>query len=365
MSSSSAGLWPTKVRHFASRRGAVLTPFGRKGALPLILGPGFGMSSEAFHSGDPSFVSYLSARGYRVWLLDYRGSDKLDISLTQFSIDELVDDFADAITELHRRSGEPVRVIGHCVASLVMSMLLLKKGDLDRKIHWVGLSQSFAFMDQPLINRIKAGIHLPQLLKLLGFIPMLTVDDDLRSDWRSRLLDRALRFYPTVERCDSAVCRRILFLYGEVVRHEKLDQHTHDLMYDFFDRANLTAFVQLAAMIRAGHIVDKFGRNTYLTHANGQGIQVPVTLFQGTKNRLFKPAGGRRTIAWLREHGGGKRGPDDLFQLVAIDGYGHLDNFVGAHAACEVFDTFGKELDRMELLAARRADAAIPPAVGL
>jgi cholesterol oxidase len=336
-----------------------LTPYGTPGDLPLILGPGFGMSSEAFHSGEPSFVTYLNEHGYEVWLLDYRGSDKLDISLTQFSIDELVTDFADAITELHGMRQQPVRVIGHCVASLVMSMLLLKEGDLGGKIHWVGLSQSFAFMDQPLINRIKAGIHLPQLLKLSGFIPMLTVDDDLRSDWRSRLLDRALRFYPTAEHCDSAVCRRILFLYGEVVRHAKLDQHTHDLMYDFFDRANLTAFVQLAAMIRAGHIVDKFGRNTYLTDANGQGIRVPVTLFQGTKNRLFRPAGGHRTLKWLREHGGGMRGPDDLFQLVPIDGYGHLDNFVGAHAADEVFPIFLEKLRRMERLA-RRAGGAKP-----
>jgi cholesterol oxidase len=328
-----------------------LTTYGSSKGLPLILGPGFGMSSEAFLSGDPSVFSYLQGLGYEVWLLDYRGSDKLDISLTQFTLDELVDDFAEAIITLREATGHPVRVIGHCVASLVMTMLLLKKGDLGGSIHSVLLSQSFGFIDHPLINRIKAAIRLPQVLRFTGFIPMLTVDDDLRSDWRSRVLDRVLRFYPTAERCDSAVCRRILFMYGEVNRHAKLNAHTHDLMYDFFDRANLTSFVHLSKMILAGHIVDRNGRNTYLTHENGAGIRVPVTLFQGMKNRLFRPAGGHRMLRWLRQHGAdGGALAERLFHLVEVPDYGHLDNFVGTHAACEVFPILKRELIRMEQL---------------
>lgn len=50
---------------------------------PVVLAPGFGMSADAFRVGAPSIAEYLHDHKYDVWLLDYRGSDKLDISLTQ------------------------------------------------------------------------------------------------------------------------------------------------------------------------------------------------------------------------------------------------------------------------------------------
>ena len=131
-------------------------------------------------------------------------------------------------------------------------------------MHSVVLSQSFAFIDHPFINRLKAWLRLPQVLQFLGFDSVLTSDFDLRSGFWSRVLDRLLHLYPTVEHCSSGVCRRLLLLYGEVHRHEQLDLKTHDMLYHLFDRANLTTFAHLALMIRCGHILDRHGRNTYL-----------------------------------------------------------------------------------------------------
>ena len=86
-----------------------------------MVAPGFGMPADCFLAGKPSFVEFLCDHGYEVWLLDYRGSDHLPSSLTQFTLDDLVGDFKDAVAEVYppRRQSEGAhhrplrRVAGH------------------------------------------------------------------------------------------------------------------------------------------------------------------------------------------------------------------------------------------------------------
>lgn len=319
----------------------------------VVLGPGFGMSADAFLSGAPSLAEYLLNKGYVVWLLDYRASDHLAASLSQFTLDDLVEDFKNAYEMVYEKAGNrPVHVIGHCVASLVTSMYLLKHPThANAHLRSVVLSQSFAFMDHPLVNRIKAGIYLPEVMKQLRFDSVLTVDDDLRADWRARLFDKLLHLYPTREHCSSGVCRRTIYLYGEVLRHENIDRHTHGMIYDLFDRANLTSFVHIAKMIRVGHIVDRHGRNTYLSHEKSQQIAIPVTFLQGAKNRLFRPPGGRQTLTWFQTRDDGQGTSNkDLFKLVTAENYAHLDHFIGKRADKDVFPTLLQALSDNTLL---------------
>jgi len=311
----------------------------------VVLAPGFGMSTDAFRLGKPSLVEYLNRERFVVWLLDYRGSDRLAASLTQFDLDDLVDDFDAALSQVHAAAGDKIHVVAHCVASLVMSMLLLREREkLNTRLASVVLSSSLPFIDQPLYNRVLAWMRLPQVLRLLGFNPILTSDIDPESSWRARLLDKLLRLQPTAEHCSSGVCRRTHFMYGEVVRHEQLDRHTHDLMYDMFDRANLATFDHLTRMTRAGHIVDRHGRNAYLKpelHSPESRLTMPITLFQGMENRLFRSSGLRKTLDWFtaRDYG-------DLVQAEPIPGYGHLDLFIGKNAARDVFPKIVKALNR-------------------
>jgi cholesterol oxidase len=338
-----------------------LTSYVRKGKPPdkgdVILAPGFGMSAYAFVLNDDSLTVHLCLQGYRVWLLDYRASDRLAASLEQFTIDDLAigdgtlgndgvvrggtlpGDFPDAIEAVFQNNGGTrVQIIAHCVASLTVFMALLA-GTLDRtRVKSVILSQSFACINHPWINRFKAWIRLPQFLRYMRFVTVMTPDYDLRAGWRSRLLDRLLRLYPTNERCSSGVCRRLLLMYGEVIRHDQLDKKTHDVLHHLFDRANMTTFVHLSRMISKGHIVDRNGRNVYLTDKNTKRIDVPITLLQGQGNRLFLPRGGERTLAWLLTHGRhGHAGNRDMFALKSIAEHGHLDTFIGKNAKTKVY----------------------------
>ncbi len=199
-------------------------------------------------------------------------------------------------------------------------------------------SSKKAFIARPWINRLKAYLRLPQLLKYLNFRPVLTADYDVQSGWGNKLLDRILRLYPSDERCTGGVCRRLLFMYGEVIRHDQLDRATHEIMYDMFGRANLTTFEHLAKMIACGHIVDKRGDDTYLTPAGGKRVTVPITLIQGKANGLFRPAGARKTHRWLIENGPYDRQTNErMFMLKEIEGHGHLDTFIGKTAPERVY----------------------------
>jgi cholesterol oxidase len=314
---------------------------------PVILAPGFGMSTYAFLVGKPSITEYLCEKGYQVWLLDYRASGRLQASLEQFTLDDLaLEDFPDAIEKVYQATGQQrVHLVMHCVASLTVLMALLK-GTLTKDcVRSVVLSQSFAFIDHPWINRLKARFRLPQLLRYLHFRPVLDADYDLLSGWGNRFLDRILRFYPSNERCTNGVCRRLLMMYGEVVRHDQLDRGTHEILYDMFDRANLTTFEHLAKMIACGHIVDKTGKDTYLKDGHGK-ITVPITLIQGKANGLFRPRGARDTYKWLIECGGFGADNKNKFTLEEIDGHGHLDTFIGQTAPVRAFPKIFDALER-------------------
>jgi cholesterol oxidase len=349
-------------RKFPERPRYTLTAYRWKDKEPrkgsVILAPGFGMSADAFLLKD-SLAKRLCKEGYRVWLLDYRASDRLAASLEQFTIDDLAigdgtldadgvkngtitGDFPDAVRDVvNAGGGAKVQIVAHCVASLTVFMALLARTLTEEHVQSVILSQSFACIDHPWINRFKAWIRLPQVLRYFRFMTVMSPDYDLRSGWKSRLLDRVLRVYPTNERCSSGVCRRLLLMYGEVIRHDQLTKETHDLLFHLFDRANLTTFVHLSRMISKGQIVDRHGRKVYLTPQNIERLRVPMTLLQGRGNRLFRRRGADRTIRWLHTHGN-----KNLFRLEVIRGHGHLDTFIGRHAkravhppVCTLLDT--------------------------
>ena len=335
---------------------------GNKTLKPVIVAPGFGMSADCFLAGTPSLVQFLCDRTsrthhtedddeYEVWLLDYRGSDHLPVSLTQFTLDDLVEDFGRAVAVVRDRAdGQKVRIIGHCVASLVTTLMLLKDRAAGEHVQSAILSQTHVFQDHPLINRIKAWTRLSKLLRIAGFRPVLTSDHDVRSGRGSRLLDLLLRLYPTVEHCSSPVCRRTLLMYGEVIRHRQIDRHTHDLLYDLFDRSNLTMLEHMSLLVRRGHAVDRHGREVYLTKANGRNLRMPLTIIQGRLNRLFRPIAADRTHRWMLEYGHQRNRTDNdrLFQIQYFEHYAHLDHFLGARASDEVYPELVKALKRMD-----------------
>jgi cholesterol oxidase len=326
-------------------------PDGLEDRPPVILIPGFSMSTYWFRANTPgtNITEFLYNRGYDVWLLDYRASDRLKASAGQFTLDDLASsDFPDAIRQVFRETGRRVQIIAHCVGSLSVLMSLLSGRLADRGVHSLILSQAFAFIDQPFVNRLKAKLHLAEVLRFFGFHPILTPDFDLRSSLAVRLLDRLLYFYPSRERCKSGVCRRLLLIYGEANRHAQLDRATHEKIYDMVDRGNLTTLAQLQKMAVQRHIVDANGTNAYLRPENGKNVDVPITLLQGERNNLFRRSGAHKTLAWLRKNGSGSaEEKQKRFTLTEVPDYGHMDVFIGKNSARDVYPKILEALESM------------------
>jgi cholesterol oxidase len=130
-------------------------------------------------------------------------------------------------------------------------------------------------------------------------------------------------------------------MYGDVLRHDQLDREVHEKVYQMFDRANFATFEHLARMIARGKIVDHRGRDAYMTQENAKNLKVPITLIQGTKNRLFRPSGAHKTLNWMIENGPA----DHHFSLIELADFGHLDTFIGKDAPKKAFPEIVKAIE--------------------
>jgi cholesterol oxidase len=143
---------------------------------------------------------------------------------------------------------------------------------------------------------------------------------------------------PREERCGQALCRWINAVYGITHRHAQLNDATHKALHEMFGVGDLTAARQFGESMRAGHVVDSDGNDTYRIHP--QRLAIPLLFLHGDKNSFFLPEGSEETVNWLRS----KNDPG-LYKRELLPGYAHLDTFLGKNAHIEVFP---KILDHLE-----------------
>jgi cholesterol oxidase len=186
-------------------------------------------------------------------------------------------------------------------------------------------------------NKLKAAFDIGEFCKGIG-IDTLTTDFD-PSSWGDVLADGLLKLGGDLgPPCNSAVCRRIWLIYGEVYGHTQLNEATHEAIHEMFGIADITTFNHLLTMIRAGKVVDKDGHDTYLP--NIQRLKVPLTFFQAMNNHLFLPDGTERSLQLLSAKNGA-----DGYQLVQVPNYHHMDCFIGANAAQDIYPLILAQLD--------------------
>lgn len=309
---------------------------GPKG--PVVLAPGFGTSTLAFSTTtvETNLPELLFEKGYDVWLFDYRSSPELPVSATQYTLDEIItEDWPAAIDRVAAESGSPdVQVVAHCVGS---GTVLAALATGLRRVRSVVASQFTPYVDFSTKTQMKAGTHLPSMLNVMG-VEGLDPDCNERN-WQQRLADTVLEHYPTWERCNLATCHRILFLYGEVFKHENLNDDTHGQVHRMFGNASMTAFEHLSEIIVQRRIVNRWGGDVYLPNLGE--IKCPVAFIHGEDNRFIMPSGSARTFEELKKLNGPERYTRHL-----IPGYAHMDCFIGDQAHRDVFPVILNELER-------------------
>ena len=309
---------------------------GTKG--PVIMSPGYGTSTLALATDtvETNFPEYLFERGYDVWLFDYRSSPVLPVAASQYSADDIAThDYPAAVAKVQQETGaSDVQVAAHCVGSMSFTMALSAglKGVRSAICSQVAMHPEVV----PLV-RLKTKSHIATLLKNVGVKAMTS---DYHPDQaKDRVLEALMHLYPTKERCDSPVCRRILFIYGEVFRHDQLNQATHDQVPAMFGVSNMTFFEHISNICNKGHVVDAQGEETYIP--NVENMAVPITFIHGELNNFFPPKGTQKTYELLRQTNG-----PELYRRHVFPGYAHMDHFIGKNAWRDVFPVLHRELER-------------------
>jgi cholesterol oxidase len=310
---------------------------GSKG--PVLLIHGSGVSSRIFSTDliGTNMVEFLCAAHYDVWLVDLRVSIELPSAIERTTADEIARyDIPAAVAKVRELTGvDEIQVVGHCLGALVFSMSLMSglKG-----VRSVVLSQVAAHPVPALLQRIKCGLHTPQILQHLGIRDLTAYTQHAK--WPHNMLDEALKFFPVEhdEMCSNAVCHRATFMYGQLYEHAQLDETLHGNLQELFGIHDVELFNQLAAMVRAGHVVDANGDDVYMP--NLDGMNLPIGFIHGSKNLCYLPASTEMTFDMLVD----RFGPEN-YERHVIEGYGHIDCVFGKRAAFDVFPTIVRHLD--------------------
>ena len=311
---------------------------GRRG--PVLLAPGFGMSAMSFIGGtvETNLAEHLVAKGYDVWLFDYRAGIDLPSSSTAFTLDDIATvDWPTAVAEVLRVTGaSSVQALGHCVGSVSL-MMALGSGNLPD----VRSAVCMQFTLHPvtsLLNQTKAALGVGALLGNIGLdrVAPFTGGSVLRKG-----LDLGLRAVPMPagERCAKPVCRWINAIYGCTHTHDQLNDATHDQLDNMFGVGNLRALDHMAVIMKARRAVAADGADAYVAHP--ERMRLPILLVQGERNYIFHPEGSLRTLRWLQDANDAA-----LYERVVLPGYAHLDALVGRDAASDVFPAVSSHLDR-------------------
>jgi cholesterol oxidase len=307
---------------------------------PVILTHGVGVSSLIFRMDTipTTLVEYLAAREFDVWLLDYRTSIELPSAVLQSTADDVARyDYPAAVAKVLELTGaKTVQMVVHCFGSVSFFMAMLKGL---QGVRSAVCSQVATHFVVPVPTELKVGLHIPEFLQKLG-VESLNAYVDRYTDWKGRLYDSAMRFYPMPfgEQCRNPVCHRITFMYSQVFDHLQLNAATHANLHEMFGVANISAFEHLALMVRAGHLMTAAGINGYLPHL--ERLAIPIAFIHGGDNKCFLPQSTETTFNLLCETNG-----RNLYTRHVIPHYGHADSILGKDAAKDVYPLIANHLE--------------------
>ena len=312
---------------------------------PVLLIHGSGVSSRIYSTDliATNLVEFLCAAGYDVWLVDLRVSIEMPSVLVPTNVDKVArEDIPSAVAKVRELTGvRDIQALGHCMGGMALTMSLLYGLEGVRS---AVISQVSAHPVPGTLEKIKCGLHVPDIMAHLGVLD-LTAFTEHRS-WPQNLLDEALRLYPINHKqgCGSPICHRATFLYGLLYEHGKLSETLHANLQELLGIHDVEVFKHLAAMVRAGKVVDAQREDVYLTGTDGmkglEGMRLPIGFIHGEKNETYLPKSTELTYDMLVKHF-----PDQPYERHLIPGYGHIDCIFGKDAAVDVYPVIARYLN--------------------
>ncbi|GJN85505.1 hypothetical protein PLIIFM63780_009072 [Purpureocillium lilacinum] len=323
----------------------------------LFMIPGASVDHQIFALATIPFnaVNYLTRAGYRVFVTVHRIGRLETAHSSWTTYDARLDIKAclEIIRTLHGR--QKIYTIAHCMGSVAFACGLL---DGTIPAEWIlGITCSQVFMNPvwSTVNTLKAKSPIPLdwlFSKLAGpfFDCSTSVDDKLVH----QVLNQFLRLYPQErhEMCNNAVCLRTTFLFGRCWSHHNLNEATHSQIDRVFGGANVNLMHLLMHMGTRGAVTSNApAYEPLVTPENIQRLRgIPFLLFNGADSSVLSPKAADETYNTLLATFGVSAGVDGAgvqYRRRSVEGYGHLDCWMGVNAWRDVYPFVREEVDRV------------------
>lgn len=329
--------WQLGVRHI---RPAVPDP----NKLPVVLCHGLGLNATFWTITENHLPAQLAARGYEVFLFDFRGSGnstrqgrlaRLNARLRQtpfreagegnWTVDDIVRDDVPAVLDyVRRKTGrEQVNWVGHSLGGMLMFPYLENPANAERIASFVGMGSTITLANAPARDMLRANRGLRILTRVaspgrLGR-PLMYL--------RFPGLDRIDQFYYTSENVDKLTVARF---YG----------------YTLEDTGR-SALRQLDPYLEFGHFVSADHKTDYAARLTS--VTTPTLLIAGEADCMSDIPSTELTFKALAS-------PDKLLLRFGkrdgqIADYGHCDLVWSRYAPQEIFPPLIDWLDRHQPIA--------------
>jgi pimeloyl-ACP methyl ester carboxylesterase len=308
---------------------------------PVLLVHGAGVRANIFRAPvERTLVDELVDAGYDVWLENWRAS--IDIPPNEWTLDQAaVHDHPAAVRKVVEETGaDEVKAVIHCQGST--SFMMSAVAGLVPEVKTVVANAVTLHPVIPRISKFKLKNLVPLVGKLTPFMnPRWGLEAPTMTAKALALMVRI-----THHECDNPVCKMVSFTYGTgfpaLWRHENLNPQTHEWMKQEFAHVPISFFRQMGKCVDAGHLVSVENRPELPRSFVAEEPQTDArfAFFAGKENICFLPASQERTFRFFDERRPG------YHSLVEVPGYGHLDMFMGARAARDVFPLMLAELER-------------------
>jgi len=295
---------------------------------PILVTPGTAMTALSYciDTVPQNLVEFLVAKGFDVWLVDWRTSPLLAAHEKPYTLDDVAHyDWPAAVAEVRRRTNtKKVSVLAHCLSSPCF-LLSLVRGYMQREqIGSFVASQVALHLHMTPVGALKLKTRMDRLL------PGGEMMHQRLADKNRKMADLAVSFLshvlPKSYSCDNPVCSRHSATFGDLIFHSRVNAPTHAMMGDLVPEC-LTAFLQdVANWARKENIL------TDEDHKHLDRLQLPITFISGAENRMFVPQGTEQTFNLLCQANG-----TGNYRRTVYKNFGHLDCYIGEGASTAIW----------------------------
>ena len=308
---------------------------------PVLLVHGAGVRANIFRAPvQTTIVDYLLDRGYDVWLENWRAS--IDLKPNPWTLDQAaVYDHPYAVKTIVRETGcREIKAIIHCQGSTSFTMAAV-----------AGLVPEVKVI---VSNAVSLHTLVPSFstLKLSFALPVLSrVTPCLNPQWglyAPTLPAKVISLIVALvhHECRNPVCKQVSFTYGSgfpaLWRHENLNDPTHEWVKQEFAAVPISFFQQMRRCVHQGHLVSVEGQNSLPRDFTAQAPKSDArfAFFAGAQNLCFRPESQSRSYEFFNKH------RSHYHSLHVVEGYSHLDMFMGQAADRDVFPLLEAELEK-------------------